>query len=302
MAVAPTLLVLAAGIGSRYGGLKQMDPMGPGGELLIDYSVYDALQAGFGRVVFIVRPEIEADFRQLIARRFEGRVPVQYVHQQLTDLPAGLVPPPGRQKPWGTGHAILCAAGAIREPFCVINGDDYYGPEAYRQMADLLRQPGAPGDYGMVAYTLRNTLSEHGHVARGVCRVSPAGELQQVTERTTIEQTATGARFRDEQGAWQPLTGDELVSLNFWGFRPDLFGHLEHHFRRFLAERGQDLKAEYFIPTVVDTLIQARQARVAVRRSHDRWIGVTYPQDKAAVQAALRGLIAAGVYPERLWA
>ena len=302
MAAAPTLLVLAAGIGSRYGGLKQMDPMGPSGELLIDYSVYDALRAGFGKLVFIIRPEIEADFRQLIARRFEGRVPIEYVSQQLTDLPAGMVPPPDRKKPWGTGHAILRAAEAVQEPFCVINGDDYYGPDAYRLMADLLRQPGAPGDYGMVAYTLRNTLSEHGSVARGVCRVSPAGELQQVTERTAIEKAGTGARFRDEQGAWQALTGEELVSLNFWGFRPDVFAHLARHFRLFLQQRGHDLKAEYFIPTVVDTLIQAGQARVAVRCSADRWFGVTYPQDKAAVQAALRELIAAGTYPVRLWA
>jgi dTDP-glucose pyrophosphorylase len=301
MPTAPTLLVLAAGIGSRYGGLKQMDPMGPNGELLIDYSVYDALRAGFGKLVFVVRPEIEADFRTLIAKRFEGRAETVYVHQQLSDLPAGFAVPAERRKPWGTGHAILVARHAIAEPFCVINGDDYYGPMAYRELADLFRQPGDAGDYAMVAYELRKTLSEHGSVARGVCRVSADGHLEQVTERTKIEQTADGARFADDAGAWHPLTGDEAVSLNFWGFRPSLFAHLEREFKLFLTERGQDPKAEYFIPTVVDSLIQRGLARVTVRHSGDRWFGVTYPQDKAEVMRALRGLIDAGVYPAKLW-
>lgn len=300
MANAPTLLVLAAGMGSRYGGLKQMDPMGPNGELIIDYSIYDARRAGFDKLVFVVRPEIEDDFREIVASRFADQFEISFVHQCLDDLPDGIAVPAERQKPWGTGHAILVAEDAIQTPFCVINGDDFYGPGAFRMMGDFLRQQAAPELYGMVAYMLRNTLSDHGSVARGICEVSADNRLLSVTERLGIERHGEAARFEDG-GSWHSLTGDELVSLNFWGFHPAIFGHLREQFRDFLAQRREEPKAEFFIPSVVDSLIRQQQAEVAVMASRDSWFGVTYPQDKAIVQENLRRLIAENVYPESLW-
>ena len=298
----PTLVVLAAGIGSRYGGLKQIDPVGPSGEIVIDYSVFDAIRSGFGRVVFVIRREIEADFRAKIGSHLEGRIAVDYVHQDLGDLPGGFAVPADRQKPWGTGHAIRSCRAAVREPFAVINADDFYGAKSYRALGDFLGGLAASeARYAMVGFRLRNTLSEHGHVARGICSADAGGFLQGVVERTKIEQAPGGARFATADGGWAPLTGDEIASMNMWGFTPTIFEHLEREFRGFLGRSGSDPKAEFFIPTVVDTLIRGRQATVRVLETPEIWFGVTYPADKPVVVDGIRARIAAGIYPERLW-
>jgi dTDP-glucose pyrophosphorylase len=295
----PTLLVLAAGIGSRYGGLKQIDPIGPGGETIIDYSVYDALRAGFGKLVFVIRRDIEATFREVIGSRFEKRIPVEYVFQELSGLPPGFSVPPGRTKPWGTAHAVLTAASAVREPFAAINADDFYGQASFKALGQFL-QSGAQ-DYAMVGFVLRNTLSEFGSVARGVCRLTPEHFLESVVELTKIERDGTAAKNTDSAGQVQPLTGDEIVSLNMWGFTPSLFAHLQREFVAFLQQNGADAKAEFFIPTVVNTLINAGQARLKVLPTSSSWFGVTYREDRPRVIASIRGLIQRGDYPEKLW-
>lgn len=301
----PTLMVLAAGIGSRYGGLKQLEPVGPNGELIIDYSVFDAIRGGFGKVVFVIRRDLEAAFREAIGRRFEGRIPVAYAFQERDALPPGFTLPPDRAKPWGTGHAILVAKDTVREPFAVINADDFYGRVGYRLLAERLSRPAAPGDpvanFCMVGFVLRNTLSEHGHVARGVCRTGADGMLASVTECTQIHPRGEGAVYRRADGSEQPLAGDEIVSMNMWGFTPALFPMLDEAFVNFLRERGHDPKAECFIPSVVDDLIRAGRARVAVLPSPDRWQGVTYREDKPTVEAAIRELVARGEYPSPLF-
>lgn len=303
MSTKPTLVVLAAGMGSRYGGLKQVDPVGPHGELIIDYSVYDALRAGFAKVVFVIRREIEADFRACIGSRFEGRVATGYVYQELDRLPAGHAVPPGRVKPWGTGHAVWMARDAVHEPFGVINADDFYGRHAYAALAGFLRTAAdtQPARYAMVGFVMDKTLSEHGHVARGLC-VHRGGTLASVTEITHLVRTPDGARGVDPAGQPVQCTGQELVSMNLWGFTPSLFPHLEREFAVFLAARGQDAKSEFYLPGAVSSLIEQRAAEVAVLSTPDRWFGVTYREDKAAVQAAVRELIRQGVYPEALWA
>lgn len=299
----PTLVILAAGIGSRYGGLKQMEPVGPSGEFILDYSVYDAIRAGFGKVVFVVRRDIEELFKSTMGKRIARHVAVEYVCQELTDLPAGFAAPADRKKPWGTGHALLTAAPAVNEPFGVVNADDFYGRRSYEVLAQFLhRTAAAPDRYCMVGFPLRNTLSAHGSVARGVCAADEQGNLRTVVERTRIEQAGAAARFQDEAGRWQALTGDELVSLNMWGFKPSIFECLRREFTEFLELRGEDLKAEFFIPTVVNTLIVRQQVRTAVLETPETWCGVTYPQEKDVVVQRIRALIAAGVYPANLWA
>jgi dTDP-glucose pyrophosphorylase len=301
----PTLMVLAAGIGSRYGGLKQLDPVGPHGELIIDYSVFDAIRAGFGKVVFVIRRDIEMAFREAIGSRFEGRLPVEYAFQERDALPDGFALPPDRTKPWGTGHAILVAQGKIREPFAVINADDFYGRSGYRILAERLSQAvpgdGSVADFCMTGFVLRNTLSEHGHVARGICRTGTDGMLANVTECTHIRPRGNGAVYQRDDGHEEPLTGDEVVSMNMWGFTPALFPMLEAAFVEFLRTSGDNPKAECFIPSVVDNLIQAGRARVAVLPSADRWYGVTYREDKPQVEAGIRALVARGEYPAPLW-
>ncbi|MCE9614681.1 MAG: NTP transferase domain-containing protein [Lentisphaerae bacterium] len=293
-----TLLVLAAGIGSRYGGLKQMDPFGPSGEFILDYSVYDARRAGFTKVVFVIRHEIEKDFKAVISSRLEGHIEIGYALQDLADIPAGYTVPAERKKPWGTGHATLSAAAAITTPFAVINADDFYGAESYRKLAAFLdRTASEPNHYAMVGYILRNTLSAHGHVARGVCASSANGTLTGVEELTNIVKTDGGARCGDRL-----LTGDEIVSMNLWGFKPSFFAHLRQEFRTFLDESAGNPKAEYFVPTVVNTLIARGQASCTVLETPSQWFGVTYPEEKADVVAAIRALIASGEYPPSLWA
>lgn len=302
-----TLVVLAAGIGSRYGGLKQMDPMGPSGEIIIDYSVYDALRAGFSKVVFVISPAIEAAFRARVGRTIERHVETAYVFQQLRDgVPPGFELPAGRQKPWGTAHAMFASRDAVSGPFVVINADDYYGRSAYQTIADYLLGPHPQdgiADYAMVGYRLGNTLTEHGHVARAVCTVDEAGFLVHAQERTRIERGDGAARYTEDGEQWFPLPLDAIVSMNMWGFTPDVFAEIAARFPRFLVANQTHLeKAEYYIPTLVADLIHEGRARVKVLATAEKWHGVTYAQDKPQVKAAIQELVAAGVYPERLWA
>jgi len=290
----PTLVLLAAGMGSRYGGLKQVDPVGPSGETLLDYSIYDALSAGFGKVVFIIRHDIEAQFREVVGRRFEGRVPVEYAFQELSDLPAGFRVPEGRTKPWGTTQAVLAAEGVVKEPFAVLNADDFYGRESFAAVVNHF-QSGSP-DLAMVGFQLKNTLSEFGTVARGICGVGEDGFLTSVEEFTKIEKTAAGAR----EGA-RTFTGEELVSMNFWGFQPTVFKDLRSSFNAFLERSGAELKSECYIPATVNELMAAGKARVKMLSSWSPWFGVTYKEDKPRVVGSIARLVEQGAYPARLW-
>ncbi|WP_414662586.1 nucleotidyltransferase family protein [Horticoccus sp. 23ND18S-11] len=290
-----SLVVLAAGMGSRYGGLKQIDPVGPGGETVLDYAVYDALRAGFDRIVFVIRRDFEALFREKIGARYAGRAAVDYVFQSLDALPAGSVPPAGREKPWGTGHAVWCARAAIRGGFAVINADDFYGADSFRQLADFLRgKTTTDTGYAMVGFRLANTLSEHGTVARGVCSSDRTGALSSIVEQTGIAAA--------DVGAGKKYTGEEIVSMNCWGFTPAFFAGLDAQFRAFLAERGSELKAEFYLPAAVSTLIARGEATVRVLPTESTWFGVTYREDKPRVEAAIVGLVQAGLYPAKLWA
>lgn len=297
-----TLVVLAAGIGSRYGGLKQIEAVGPSGEIVIEYSVFDALRAGFDRVVCVIRRDIEADFRSLVAARFERHVPVDYVFQDLADLPVGFSVPPDRRKPWGTAHATRACREVVQTPFAVINADDFYGRLSFESLGSFLCDVGARETrYSMVGFTLRKTLSEHGHVARGVCEVDAAGFLKRVIERTRIEEVDGLIAHVEPDGTRHPLTGDERVSMNMWGLTPALFPALEREFKAFLTRTAGDPKAEYYLPAVVDTLIGERAATARVLDTPESWFGVTYPQDKPVVVQGIRRLVDAGVYPAKLW-
>lgn len=299
----PALLVLAAGMGSRYGSLKQMDGVGPENEAIIDYSVYDAVRAGFGKVVFVIRRSFGEEFRSLFnADRFGGRIEVDYVYQELECLPEGFAVPEGRVKPWGTNHAVLVAADRIDTPFAVINADDFYGAEAFRTVADSLRTlAGTHGRYCMVAYDLERTLSDHGTVSRGVCTVNGAGELEQMVERTQIERTADGRIVYHDGGADTELAPDTPVSMNLFGFTPDYFAYAADFFREFLSAHGSDPRAECYMPSVVNRLIHDGTVRLHVLRSDAQWYGVTYREDKPSLEAAVRRMVAEGRYPERLW-
>lgn len=288
MSVAPALVVLAAGMGSRYGGLKQLDPVGPHGEIILDYSVRDAIAAGFGKVVFVIRREMAELFRDTIGARYEGTVEVAYAFQELDALPGGRVSPPGRSKPWGTGQAVLAASSLVRGPFAVINADDYYGPSGFQALSAFLSGK-TTGHYAMVGYRLDRTLSENGSVSRGICAVDGEGRLLEITERTAIARDADGVIVAEGNPPVR-LTGDEPVSMNFWGFTPDLFESLGVLFEEFLEERGDDLKAEFYLPAAVGEMITRGEATVTVLTSQDSWFGLTYPEDKPAVVAALAAL------------
>ncbi len=301
---APTLLVLAAGLGSRYGGIKQMDPVGPDGEFVLDYSLYDAWKAGFAKAVLVVRDGMQEALDEHFGGRVQRRLPVEYAVQRLEDLPAGFSCPASRRKPWGTGHAIWSARQLLDGPFAAINADDFYGRDAYQRLGDFLRtlKPEGQETYALVAYRLNNTLSEYGSVSRGICEKTVDGFLRSVVERTSIEGTDTGARFRDADGRWLPLSGLEPASMNFWGFDARLFSRLEGLFVEFLQARGGEEKSEFYIPTVVDTLIQRRQCRVRVLETGERWFGMTYAEDRPLVVRKIDDLTARGTYPRRLWA
>ncbi len=298
----PTLVVLAAGMGSRYGGLKQIDPVGPNGEIILDYSIFDALRGGFGKVVFIIRKDIEKDFRDVVSARWENRIQIEYVYQQLDAIPAPYTVPEGRTKPWGTGHAVMCAADKVKEPFAVINADDFYGREGYALLGKQLSENTDPAQFYMVGYPIRNTLSEFGSVSRGICELDADNNLKEVVERTKIEALGGGrAVFTDDDGNRVELEGNEISSMNFWGFKPSLFESMGDMFNEFLAKRGTELKSEFFIPSVVAELVHAGKASVKVLESPDAWFGVTYREDKPRVQADIKQLIADGVYPENLF-
>lgn len=296
----PSLLILAAGIGSRYGGFKQIDPVGPNREIIIDYSVYDALRAGFGKIVVVTAPELEEPIREHFAEMLGCDFPLEFAFQKLDDLPDGYTLPEGRKKPWGTGHAIWAARHVIREPFGVINADDFYGPKSYQVLARALGEQ-KPGDCSMVGFELAKTLSEHGTVSRGICQTNEDGTLREVVENTTIKPDAThGALTQQEDGEWKPLSGDSIASMNFWGFDPSLFAHLEAGFRTFLDTQAGNLKAEYFIPSVVDSLIKNGAARCKVYQSDEQWFGMTYKEDRDLAAAAVQKLLDGGAYPTSL--
>ncbi len=298
------LIVMAAGIGSRYGGLKQIDPVGPNGEKIVDYSVYDARRAGFRKVVFVIRREMEEDFRTHIGRRIEEQIETAYVYQELAPLPEGFTVPEGRIKPWGTAHAVAACREAVRTPFAVINADDFYGPSAFRLLGDFLgKAEDSEGvqEYCLVGYLLGNTLSEHGHVSRGVCEVAPDGTLRTIRERVRIQRFGDAIRHTEDGEHWIDLPADSVVSMNMWGFTPSLFEELDTGFVEFLEARGTDLKAEYFLPERVGELVAAGRARVKVLRTGERWFGITYKEDKPFVEQAVRALIERGVYPPSLW-
>ena len=299
----PTLLVLAAGMGSRYGGLKQLDPVGPTGETIIDYSIFDAIRAGFGKVVFVIRKDIETAFKECFGSRYEGKIKVEYAYQELHDLPGGYTVPAGREKPWGTGHAILAARELVKEPFAVINADDFYGADSFRSLGNYLSQAhdGRFADYSMVGFKLRNTLSEFGTVSRGICSGDADGNLISAEELTKIARNGDGAVNDEGDGNTRRLTGDEIVSMNMWGFTPSLFANLEHLFLVFLKSRGGELKSEFYIPFAVNTLINEQVAKVKILTTSAHWFGVTYREDKPTVTDGIGKLVKSGLYPEKLF-
>lgn len=301
------LVIMAAGIGSRFGGgIKQLEPVGPNGEIIMDYSIHDALEAGFNKIVFIIRKDLEKDFKEIIGNRIEKIASVAYAYQELDDLPVGFEKPEDRTKPWGTGQAILSTRDIVKEPFLVINADDYYGKEGFRKihqyMVETMDADAEIYDMCMGGFILSNTLSENGGVTRGVCQVNPDGTLKDVTETYEIEMKGQGLYASDEHGDPVRLSPEQHVSMNMWGFPPRILEELEQGFPEFLKNiKDGDVKAEYLIPKVVDGLIKTGKANVAVLETRDKWFGVTYKEDKQAVVDAIRKLIADGVYPEKLF-
>ncbi len=296
----PTLLVLAAGMGSRYGGLKQLDGVGPHGETIMDYSIYNAIQAGFGKVVFVIRKDFEKDFNEKILSKYKGHIPVEVAFQSLDDVPEGFCVPEGRTKPWGTNHAIRAARNVVSEPFAVVNADDFYGREAFVEIAQRLME--GHDDYSMVAFQVGNTMTENGTVSRGVCSLNAEGNLSTVVERTAIGFDSNhDIHFTDEEGKEQFLEPTTPVSMNLWGFNPDYFDFTEREFKKFLDERGSELKSEFYIPAVVDTLIKNGEKSVKVLTTPSQWFGVTYAEDRPAVVERLAALHDAGEYPDKLF-
>jgi hypothetical protein len=294
---------MAAGLGSRFGGLKQLEPVGPSGEALLDYAVFDAVRAGVKRLIFVVRRGMEREFHEAHGRVYGERAEVVYAFQDLGDLPDGFTVPPGRSKPWGTGHAVYAARSAVSGPFVAINADDFYGPQAFGLLASFFAntEEGAGERYAMVGYRLRNTLSEHGSVARGVCQTDSGGFLVSIHELEHIEKSGQGAVYCADDGQHHTSSGDEIVSMNLWGFRPGLMAHLEERFRAFLAERGGESSAEFFLPAAVGSMIADGLATVRVFETESPWFGLTHREDVADVKRRLLALVEQGVYPARLW-
>ena len=302
----PALVVMAAGMGSRYGGLKQIDPVDEYGNIIMDFSIFDAKEAGFEKVVFIIKKAIEKEFKENVGKRMERRVQVEYVYQELDKVPEGFEVPEERVKPWGTGHAILCCKDVVNEPFAVINADDYYGKQAFQEIYNQLTSQGDDEryQYAMVGYELVNTMTDHGHVARGVCATDDQGRLVDIHERTRIEKRGDHGAYTEDDGAtWVTLPGDTVVSMNLWGFTPSILEELDRRFASFLDREvpSNPLKCEYFLPFVVDELLKEDKAEVTVLESRDRWYGVTYKEDKETVVNAVRQLKDKGLYPEKLW-
>ncbi len=298
----PTLLVLAAGMGSRYGSLKQVDPVGPSGETILEYSVYDAIRAGFGKVVFVIRRETEKDFNDIFINKLQNHIDIDYVFQEIDMIPQGIAVPENRVKPWGTGHAVLVAASKVKEPFAAINADDYYGLDAFMKIGEYLSKLDVSETaYAMVGFDVDNTLSENGTVARGVCEVSANMLLKSVVERFNIKNTDKGVVCTDENDKSLSIDNKAIVSMNFWGFTPKLFHQLEVLFPQFINDNYTNPKSEFFLPSVVDKLIKSNQGTVNVLRSADKWFGVTYKDDKPLVIARIKQLVDSGVYPQNLW-
>lgn len=298
----PTLFILAAGMGSRYGGLKQLDGLGPSGETIMDYSVYDALRAGFGKIVFVIRHDFEQEFRDKIISRYEGHVPVEVVFQDIDSLPDGFTAPEGRTKPWGTGHAVLMGKTAIHEPFGVINADDYYGADGFKVLADFLRTAeGKKNEYCMVGFNISNTLSENGGVSRGHCEVNEEGYLTGVTECHGIERKDGKLIQVTSEGKEIPFPENASVSMNMWGFTPDYFDYSERAFIEFLREHGGEMKSEFYIPSVVNNLISSGTVTLKVEPTTSRWFGVTYAADRPTTVAEFKKLVDQGLYPTPLF-
>ena len=299
----PTLFVLAAGMGSRYGGLKQLDGLGPNGETIMDYSIFDAIRGGFGKIVFVIRRDFEQDFRDKVLSKYEGHIPTELVFQAIDDLPAGFTCPADRAKPWGTNHAVLMGKDVIKEPFAVINADDFYSRDAFAVMGKWLNElpEGSTGKYSMVGFRICNTLSENGTVARGVCGKNDAGMLTDVVERTEIMRVDGTICYKDENGEWQPVGEETPVSMNFWGFTPDYFNYSEAQFVDFLKENIDKPKSEFFIPLVVDTLINSGKATCEVLDTTAKWFGVTYAADRPGTVEKIQALVDAGEYPAKLF-
>ncbi|MFY9592703.1 MAG: sugar phosphate nucleotidyltransferase [Caldicoprobacterales bacterium] len=298
----PALVIMAAGMGSRYGGLKQIDPVGPNGEIIIDYSIYDALKAGFDKVVFIIKEEIEEAFREVIGSRIEKKVETAYVFQDIDDLPEGFTRPAEREKPWGTGHAVLSCRGKIDRPFSVINADDFYGRDSFQVLYDYLKDIDdvKSYNYAMVGFILKNTLTEHGYVSRGICQVNSQGYLEDIKERTKIQRFSDGVKYQ-EDGEWITIPENSIVSMNMWGFTPSIFDELETGFSNFLEKNKDNIeKAEFFLPNLVGDLVTDDKAKVKVLTSNERWYGVTYKEDKPIVKKAIGELIKQGIYPDKL--
>lgn len=299
-----TLVIMAAGIGSRFGGgIKQLEPVGPNGEIIMDYSIYDAMEAGFNKVVFVIRKDLEEVFKEVIGNRIEKVIPVEYAFQEIDDLPAGFTVPEGRKKPWGTGQAILACKDLVKEPFAVINADDYYGKDSFKTLHDyLVEDHKFEGQYNisMVGFILGNTLSDNGAVTRGVCRTDAAGNLVAVDETSGIVKTAEGAAY-EKDGQMVSVDVNSRVSMNMWGLEPDFFAELESGFKNFLGNLTEGGKQEYLLPTIVDTLVKEDRARVKVLESKDKWVGVTYKEDKPVVVASIKELVTSGKYPEKLY-
>lgn len=297
----PTLLILAAGMGSRYGGLKQIDGVGPNDEILLEYSIYDALQAGFGKIVFVIRKDIEAAFMEKIGNKIAEVAEIDFVYQEYDTPITGVDVFPNREKPWGTGHAILVAYETIKEPFAVINADDYYGVDGFRSMARFLTSDCAPEHFCMIGYVLANTLSENGFVSRGVCEVDANFKLLSVTERTKIGREADGQICYEEAGQKVALPDETYVSMNFWGFHPSIFESLRKDFVQFVQDNWEKPKAEFYIPTAVNNMMNHQGLKVSLLPSQDLWYGVTYQEDRGTVTRAFQQFIAEGRYPEKLW-
>ena len=299
----PTLFVLAAGMGSRYGGLKQLDGLGPNGETIMDYSIFDAIRGGFGKIVFVIRRDFEQDFRDKVLSKYEGHIPTELVFQAIDDLPEGFTCPAERAKPWGTNHAVLMGKDVINEPFAVINADDFYGRDAFAVMGKWLSNlpEGSTGKYSMVGFRVCNTLSENGTVARGVCATNESGMLTDVVERTEIMRVDGVISYKDENGEWQPVGEETPVSMNFWGFTPDYFKYSEAQFIDFLKENIDKPKSEFFIPLVVDTLINSGKATCEVLDTTAKWFGVTYAADRPGTVEKIQSLVDDGEYPNKLF-
>ncbi len=298
----PTLFVLAAGMGSRYGGLKQLDGVGPSKETIMDYSIYDAVNAGFGKLVFVIRKDFEADFTEKIVKKYEKQIPVELVFQEPDKLPEGFTPNPERVKPWGTNHAVMMGKSVINEPFAVINADDFYGRESFKILADYLTTlDKSENKYCMVGYRVGNTLSESGTVARGVCETDENDNLTGVVERTQVKRIDEKVSYQDDNGSWTSIEDNTPVSMNMWGFTPDYFKHSDEYFVKFLKENQDNIKAEFYIPLLVNELIVSNTATVKVLDTPSKWFGVTYAEDRPAVVAKLQELADEGVYPTPLW-